>query len=78
MNIEEIQSTAKKQRVATHTHIKGLGLEVLLLLLLTLSGIHLSLILVDCSSMLVLLEVRLGFRDLKLICFVFYAQRLCG
>ncbi|KAM7272290.1 hypothetical protein ACFE04_026953 [Oxalis oulophora] len=27
MKIEEVQSTAKKQRVATHTHIKGLGLE---------------------------------------------------
>jgi DNA helicase TIP49 (TBP-interacting protein) len=32
VKIEEIQSTAKKQRIATHTHIKGLGLEVLLLL----------------------------------------------
>lgn len=30
VKIEEIQSTAKKQRIATHTHIKGLGLEVLL------------------------------------------------
>lgn len=28
MKIEEVQSTSKKQRVATHTHIKGLGLEV--------------------------------------------------
>lgn len=28
MKIEEVQSTAKKQRIATHTHIKGLGLEV--------------------------------------------------
>ncbi|KAH0888626.1 hypothetical protein HID58_051055 [Brassica napus] len=28
VKIEEIQSTAKKQRIATHTHIKGLGLEV--------------------------------------------------
>jgi DNA helicase TIP49 (TBP-interacting protein) len=27
MNIEEVQSTTKKQRIATHTHIKGLGLE---------------------------------------------------
>ncbi|KAM7276875.1 hypothetical protein ACFE04_018741 [Oxalis oulophora] len=27
IKIEEVQSTAKKQRVATHTHIKGLGLE---------------------------------------------------
>ncbi|TKY64473.1 RuvB protein 1 [Spatholobus suberectus] len=27
MRIEEVQSTTKKQRVATHTHIKGLGLE---------------------------------------------------
>ncbi|KAJ0083647.1 hypothetical protein Patl1_30360 [Pistacia atlantica] len=27
MKIEEVQSTAKKQRVASHTHIKGLGLE---------------------------------------------------
>ncbi|KAG7017685.1 RuvB-like protein 1 [Cucurbita argyrosperma subsp. argyrosperma] len=27
MKIEEVQSTSKKQRVATHTHIKGLGLE---------------------------------------------------
>lgn len=30
MKIEEVQSTTKKQRVATHTHIKGLGLEVYL------------------------------------------------
>ena len=28
MRIEEVQSTSKKQRVATHTHIKGLGLDV--------------------------------------------------
>lgn len=28
MRIEEVQSTTKKQRVATHTHIKGLGLKV--------------------------------------------------
>ena len=27
MRIEEVQSTSKKQRVATHTHIKGLGLK---------------------------------------------------
>lgn len=27
MRIEEVTSTAKKQRVATHTHIKGLGLQ---------------------------------------------------
>ncbi|KAL3581022.1 hypothetical protein D5086_018857 [Populus alba] len=27
MNKEEVQSTTKKQRIATHTHIKGLGLE---------------------------------------------------
>uniref|UniRef100_A0A0D9WW55 RuvB-like helicase n=1 Tax=Leersia perrieri TaxID=77586 RepID=A0A0D9WW55_9ORYZ len=27
MRIEEAQSTAKKQRIATHTHIKGLGLD---------------------------------------------------
>lgn len=27
MRIEEVQSTTKKQRIATHTHIKGLGLE---------------------------------------------------
>ncbi|KAK1587083.1 hypothetical protein Q3G72_009337 [Acer saccharum] len=27
MKIEEVQSTAKKQRIAAHTHIKGLGLE---------------------------------------------------
>uniref|UniRef100_A0A7S0CTB1 RuvB-like helicase n=1 Tax=Micromonas pusilla TaxID=38833 RepID=A0A7S0CTB1_MICPS len=27
MKIEEVQSTTKKQRVATHTHIKGLGLK---------------------------------------------------
>ena len=26
MRIEEVSSTTKKQRVATHTHIKGLGL----------------------------------------------------
>lgn len=28
MKIEEVQSTIKNQRIATHTHIKGLGLEV--------------------------------------------------
>lgn len=28
MRIEEVQSTTKKQRIATHTHIKGLGLDV--------------------------------------------------
>ena len=27
MRIEEVQSTTKKQRVATHTHIKGLGVR---------------------------------------------------
>eukprot|EP00793_Prasinoderma_coloniale_P005261 PRCOL_00001022-RA len=27
MRIEEVQSTTKQQRVATHTHIKGLGLQ---------------------------------------------------
>ncbi|KAM7496726.1 hypothetical protein LguiA_021140 [Lonicera macranthoides] len=27
MKIEEVQSTTKKQRIGTHTHIKGLGLE---------------------------------------------------
>lgn len=27
MKIEEVQSTSKKQRIATHTHIKGLGLR---------------------------------------------------
>ncbi|KAG0624579.1 hypothetical protein M758_3G258100 [Ceratodon purpureus] len=27
MKIEEVQSTSKKQRVASHTHIKGLGLQ---------------------------------------------------
>ncbi|XP_051226925.1 ruvB-like protein 1 [Lolium perenne] len=27
MRIEDVQSTSKKQRVATHTHIKGLGLD---------------------------------------------------
>ena len=27
MRIEEVSSTAKAQRVATHTHIKGLGLQ---------------------------------------------------
>lgn len=26
MKIEEVQSTTKKARIATHTHIKGLGL----------------------------------------------------
>lgn len=30
MKIEEVQSTTKKQRIAVHTHIKGLGLEVTL------------------------------------------------
>ncbi|RWW77628.1 hypothetical protein BHE74_00014205, partial [Ensete ventricosum] len=28
MRIEEVQSASKKQRIATHTHIKGLGLDV--------------------------------------------------
>jgi RuvB-like protein 1 (pontin 52) len=28
MRIEEVQSTSKKQRIAIHTHIKGLGLDV--------------------------------------------------
>lgn len=27
MKIEEVESTTKTQRVATHTHIKGLGLD---------------------------------------------------
>ena len=27
MRIEEVASTTKTQRVATHTHIKGLGLQ---------------------------------------------------
>ena len=27
MRIEEVSSTTKSQRVATHTHIKGLGLQ---------------------------------------------------
>jgi RuvB-like protein 1 (pontin 52) len=27
MKIEEVQSTTKTQRVAVHTHIKGLGLD---------------------------------------------------
>ncbi|KAG8371334.1 hypothetical protein BUALT_Bualt13G0076900 [Buddleja alternifolia] len=27
MKIEEVQSTTKKQRIATHTHIRGLGLQ---------------------------------------------------
>jgi len=27
MKIEEVQSTTKTQRVAAHTHIKGLGLD---------------------------------------------------
>lgn len=27
MNIEEVQSTTKNQRVASHSHIKGLGLN---------------------------------------------------
>lgn len=27
MKIDEVTSTTKKQRVATHTHIKGLGLQ---------------------------------------------------
>lgn len=27
MNIEEVQSTTKSQRVATHSHVKGLGLN---------------------------------------------------
>jgi hypothetical protein len=30
MKIEEVQSTTKKQRVASHTHIKGLGLKVII------------------------------------------------
>ncbi|KAI9908409.1 hypothetical protein PsorP6_004200 [Peronosclerospora sorghi] len=28
MRIEEVQSTAKAQRIASHTHVKGLGLEM--------------------------------------------------
>ncbi|CAL9202109.1 unnamed protein product [Musa hybrid cultivar] len=28
MRIEDVQSASKKQRIATHTHIKGLGLDV--------------------------------------------------
>jgi hypothetical protein len=28
MRIEEVQSASKKQRIATHTHIKALGLDV--------------------------------------------------
>ncbi len=39
MKIEEVQSTTKKQRVASHTHIKGLGLKVLSLSL-SLSRFH--------------------------------------
>jgi RuvB-like protein 1 (pontin 52) len=27
MKIEEVRSTTKTQRVASHTHIKGLGLD---------------------------------------------------
>lgn len=27
MKIEEVRSTTKTQRIATHTHIKGLGLD---------------------------------------------------
>ena len=27
MKIEEVQSTTKTQRIAVHTHIKGLGLD---------------------------------------------------
>jgi RuvB-like protein 1 (pontin 52) len=27
MNIEEVQSTTKSQRVASHSHVKGLGLN---------------------------------------------------
>jgi hypothetical protein len=30
MKIEEVQSMTKKQRVASHTHIKGLGLKVII------------------------------------------------
>jgi hypothetical protein len=30
MKIEEVQSTTKKQRVASHTHIKGLGIKVII------------------------------------------------
>jgi hypothetical protein len=41
MKIEEVQSTTKKQRVASHTHIKGLGLKVRSLSLsLSLSRFH--------------------------------------
>ncbi|KAJ6793667.1 Uncharacterized protein M6B38_235440 [Iris pallida] len=64
MRIEEVQSTTKKQRIATHTHIKGLGLDVLSLSLsLSLSLLHFS-------------RVYLGFycfrRFLTLI--IFFAQ----
>ena len=27
MKIEEVKSTTKTQRIATHTHVKGLGLD---------------------------------------------------
>ena len=27
MRIEEVQSTTKQQRIAVHTHIKGLGID---------------------------------------------------
>ena len=27
MKIEEVKSTTKKQRIAAHSHVKGLGLE---------------------------------------------------
>jgi len=27
MKIEEVRSTTRTQRVATHTHVKGLGLD---------------------------------------------------
>lgn len=27
MKIEEVKSTTKTQRIATHTHVKGLGLQ---------------------------------------------------
>ncbi|CAL9080824.1 unnamed protein product [Musa textilis] len=37
MRIEEVQSASKKQRIATHTHIKGLGLDIFLSLSLSLS-----------------------------------------
>lgn len=45
MRIEEVASTSKSQRVATHTHIKGLGLDATGNALPEAAGPHVALLL---------------------------------